>query len=96
MSRSGACFPIEIDQGPKPPWLPADDRHHQGKPQSAGTGERLWRAANPEPDWQLILHRSRIDALSGQRRPVSAGPVHTLVVANLQQQIELRSSWRTT
>jgi hypothetical protein len=34
-----AGLSIEIDQGPKSPWLAADDGHHQRKSERSGTRE---------------------------------------------------------
>src|SRR4029077_17323510 len=45
--------------------------------------------ANAEPYRQRILHRSRIDALACQGSPMFAGPMDMLVLADLQEQIEL-------
>jgi hypothetical protein len=42
-----------------------------------------------EPNRQPFLQRPRIDALAGQRRAVFSGPVHVLVLANRQEQVEL-------
>src|SRR5258707_6820841 len=87
MPRS--CLAIEIDERPERAWFAADDGYHQRKSERSGAGERLRRAANAKPDRQRILHGSRVDALACKRRAMLAGPVDLLVLANLQEQIEL-------
>src|SRR5258708_7134138 len=67
----------------------ADNCDHQRKAKRAGASKRLRGAANAKPYRQRILHRPGINTLSGQRRPMFAGPVHVLVLADLQQQVEL-------
>src|SRR6185503_164623 len=89
MSVSLTGFSIQIDQGPEAPRFAADDRDHQRQAEGAGAGEGLRGSAYSQPDRQRSLHGPGIDALPGQRRTVPAGLVHVLVVANLQQQIEL-------
>ena len=46
------------------------------------------RPADAEPDRQRILYGPRIDALPGQGGTVLARPLHVLIRANVQQQIE--------
>src|SRR5258708_17666403 len=89
VSESLAGFAIEINQWPETMRFSADNCDHQRKAKRAGASERLRSAANTQPYRQKILHWPGIDALSGQGSPVFAGPVHVLVLADLQQQIEL-------
>src|SRR6267143_4905581 len=84
-----AGLPIEIDQWSEAPRLAADDRDHQRKTERAGADERLGRAADAQPDRQRILQRPGVHTLSGQRSAVLAGPVHMLVLTDVQQQLEL-------
>src|SRR5437870_4428876 len=70
---------VQIHQRPKPARVTADDRDHQRQPEHARARERVWSAADPQPDWQWILHRSRIDTLTAQGRPELTRPRHVLV-----------------
>src|SRR5207237_8220935 len=80
---------VEVDERPEAPCLAADDRDHQRETEETRAGEGRRRAADAEPDRQRILQRSRVDALSGERRPVFARPLDVLVVADREQELEL-------
>src|SRR3954471_9608469 len=84
-----ASLAITVDQRPKPVRLTADDRDHQRQPERAGANEGAGRAADPEPNRQRVLQRSRVDSLPGERRAVLARPANMRVLANFQKQIEL-------
>src|SRR5467141_3760842 len=89
MSGALGGFPIEVDERTKAMRLTTNDRDHQRKPERSGPHERFRRAPGAQPDRQRILYGPRVDALTGQRRAVSARPVHMLVLPDLQEQIEL-------
>ena len=89
MSSLHPRLPVQIDQGPKAARFAAYDRGHQRKSKRARTNEGLWRPAHPHPDREGVLHRPRVDSLSGQSRPESAGPVDVLVLTDLEKQLEL-------
>ena len=88
VSRTSACFAIQVDQRSETMSLTADDGDHERQPQGAGTHERLWSAAHAEPDGQRVLQWPRVDALSNERGTVFARPLHRVVVADGQQQVE--------
>jgi len=66
----------------------------KGRPSARCASKRLWSPAAAQPYWQRILHRSRVNALACQSRPIFAGPVYVFVLTNPQQQIELLSKKR--
>src|SRR6266567_1853506 len=76
MSRTPATFAIDVNERAKSPRLAANDRDHQRQSERPGAGERFRRSADAEPDGQGILQRARINALTGERRPVFAGPMN--------------------
>src|SRR2546430_1966272 len=83
VSGSLSRLAVEIDQRPEAARLAADDGDHQGKSEGTGTGERLGRPPDAHPDRQRVLHRPRVDPLSGQGGPESAGPVDRPDIADL-------------
>src|SRR6266852_1024545 len=85
---------IKIHQRPKPPRVPADDRDHQRQPEHTCTGERVWRASDTQPDWQWILHRSRIHTLPAQGRPELTRPRDVLVGTHVQLEVQLLGKQR--
>src|SRR5205085_12284616 len=82
-------FAIEVDERPETPGLAADDRDHQRQAERAGAGERAGGPTDPEPDRKRILQRPGIDTLAGQGGTMPAGPGDVLVVADLEQQVQL-------
>src|SRR5208282_1436454 len=89
MPCAPAKFPIDVNERTEPPRLAADDGDHQRQSEHSGAGERLRCPADSEPDWQRILHRSRINALPGEWCPMFAGPVNEFVFTDVEQQVEL-------
>src|SRR5258708_560655 len=86
--RSGGLA-IQIDQRPKTARLTPNDRDHQRQSERPGSRERVRGAADADPNRQRILYGPRIDALSGQCRPKLAGPVHMLMLTDIEQESEL-------
>ena len=80
---------VEIHERTEAPRLSTDDRDHEWQPEHARAGERLWRPADADPDRQRILQRPRVHALPGERWPVLSGPAHVLVLADLEEELEL-------
>src|SRR5882672_2002015 len=74
---------VKINERAKALRVSTNDRDHQGQPQHSGTNERLRRATNTEPNRQRVLNRTGIDALTGERSAVLAGPVNRRVLTNL-------------
>src|SRR5438309_10640002 len=89
MSESLTGFPIEIDERTEAMSPAANDRDHQRKSKRAGTGERLRSSADSQPYRQRILHRPWIDSLPRQCGPMLARPGDVLIVADLEQQVQL-------
>src|SRR5881409_2962708 len=89
MSTALGGFPIQVDERTEAMRLTADDRDHQRKPERPGADERFRRAADAQPDREWVLHRPRVDTLAAQGRAVLAGPVHMLLLPDLQEQVEL-------
>src|SRR6266566_1417849 len=89
MSGALGGFPIEVDERTEAMRLTTNDRDHQREAERPGSNERFRRSADTQPDRERILHGPRVDALTGQRRAVSARPVHMLVLPDLQEEIEL-------
>src|SRR5450631_2845633 len=88
VARSSARLAIEINERTKAPRLTTDDGDHQRQSQRTGTGKGFRCPADPKPDGKRILHRSRIDALTGERGTMLAGPVNQFVFTDVEQQIE--------
>src|SRR6476620_9884736 len=89
MSGAVAGFPIEIDKRTEAPRFSTDDCNHQWKSKGAGARKRCGRAANTNPNRYRILHRSRIHALSCQRRSVLSRPRDMLVLTDIEKKAEL-------
>ncbi len=89
MACAPAIFPIDFHERAESPRLAANDGDHQRQSQRPRAGEGFRRAAHAKPDGQRILHRARINALAGERRPVFAGPVNEFIFTELQKQIQL-------
>jgi hypothetical protein len=66
-----------------------NDGYRERKSQGSGACERLRRAADAEPDRNLLLMRSWKNALAGKGRPEAALPGHVSLIAQLQEKIEL-------
>ena len=80
---------VKLEQRRKAGRLAADDGQRQRQPQRAGPHHRLRRAADGDPDRQLVLIRARIDAAIVDRRTQIARPADPFVFAQRQQQLEL-------
>ena len=65
---------VERRQRRKARRLAADDRERERQAERAGASDRLRRAAGGDPDRQRPLKRARVDALTVERRPMSADP----------------------
>ena len=89
MAETLPGFPIKLDERPEPVRMSADDRDHQRQSERAGASERVGSATNAKPDRQGILDRPRVDTLPRQRRAMFSRPGDVLVVADLEQQVEL-------
>ena len=87
-------FTIEIDERTEAVRPATNDRDHQRKSERAGTRERLWSSADSEPDRKRILERPRIHSLPCEYRPMLARPGDVLVIADLEQQVELLGEQR--
>ena len=87
-------FTVDIDERTETVCSTADDGDHQRKSKRAGASERLWRPTDAEPYGQRILQRSRVDALTRQCRAMPARPVDVLIVADLEQQVQLLGEQR--
>src|SRR5216684_3069217 len=94
MPGTSSRLAIKIHQRPKPPRVTADDRDHQRQPEHTRTRERVWGASDPQPDWQWILHRSRIHTLPAQGRPELTRPRDVLVGTHVQQEVQLLGKQR--
>src|SRR5260370_16471148 len=76
MPGASSRLAIQIHQRPKPPRVTADNRDHQRQPEHTRTRERVWGAADPQPNWQRGLHWSRIHTLPTQGSPELTPPPH--------------------
>ena len=94
VSSPSSGLTVEVHQRPKPARISTDDRDHQRQPQRARTRERARRSTDPQPDWQRVLHRPRINTLAGQGRPEFTGPGDVLVVADRQQEVQFLGEQR--
>ena len=94
MSRTAAILSIDVNERAESPRLAADDGDHQRQSQRPGAGERFRCPAHTQPDRQRILQWARINALTGERRTVFAGPMNEFVFTQLQKQIQLLSKQR--
>ena len=75
--------------------LAADDRDHQRQAEEARRGRTTRRPADADPDRQRVLHRPRVDALAGERRPVLARPGDLgSCRGSAEQQVELLGEQR--
>src|SRR2546423_11857091 len=89
MSETLPGFAIKLDERPEPVRMSADDRDHQRQSERAGASERVGSATDAKPDRQWILDRPWVDALAGERWAMFSRPGDVLVVADLEQQVEL-------
>src|SRR2546423_2793429 len=89
MSETLPGFAIKLDERPEPVRMSADDRDHQRQSERAGASERVGSATDTKPDRQWILDRPWVDALAGERWAMFSRPGDVLVVADLEQQVEL-------
>src|ERR1043166_205445 len=89
MPGASTRLAIQIHQWPKPPRVATDDRDHQWQPEHTRSCEGMRSAADPQPDWEWILDRSRIYALPAQGRPELTRPRDVLVGAHVQQEVQL-------
>ena len=80
---------VEIEQRREARRLAADDGERQRQSERAGAHHRLRRAADGDPDRQLLLVGTRIDAAVVDRRAQAARPADRFAVAQLEQQVEL-------
>src|SRR5437588_7540322 len=94
MPESLTSLPIQVDQRTKTVRVPTDDRDHQRKSERAGTRKGLRCSTDSEPYRQWILERTRINALSRQGRSMFARPGHILIVADLEEQLQLLGEQR--
>src|SRR5687768_13110373 len=89
MSRAPAGVAVQFDERGKALRLAADDRQREGKPECPGANDRLRRPPNRDPDRQGVLHWPRVDAEVFQRSTMLSRPGDTLLLAKLQQQLQL-------
>src|SRR5207249_9194952 len=89
-----ASLAVEVHERAEAMRLSADDRDHEREPEQPRAHERLRRAAHADPDWQALLERSRVHALARERRPMLAGPLRMLLVAQREQKVELLGEQR--
>jgi len=89
MTCASARFPVKIDERAESMKVAANDGNHERKSQGSGPRERLRRAADAEPDWDLLLMRSWKNSLAGKGRPEAAPPSQVSLIAQLQEKIEL-------
>ncbi len=80
---------VEIEQRRETRRFAADDGERQRQAERAGAGNGLRRAADGDPDRQLLLVRARIDAAVVDRRAVRARPGDALAFVQRQKQVEL-------
>jgi hypothetical protein len=88
MTCASARFPIKIDERAEPMKVAPDNGDHKRKSQSPGACERLWRAANAEPDRDLSLMRPWKNALTVKGRPEATLPSNMDLVTQLQEKVE--------
>src|SRR5690348_12666124 len=81
--------PIEIREGCKARSLAADDGERERKAVPGRAHDRLRRAADGDPDRQLLLHGPRPHTGVLEGRAMLALPRHALLVADRNQQLEL-------
>jgi hypothetical protein len=84
-----AGFAVEVDEGAEAVGFAADDRDHERQAEYAGADKRLRSAAYAEPDGERVLQGARVDALSGERGAVLAGPVDVGGFAQGEEEVEL-------
>lgn len=80
---------VEIEERRKTPRFTADDRQRHRQAERTGTGNRLRRATDGNPERQRVLQRAGIDAAAVDRRTHLALPGHRFAVAQRHEQIEL-------
>src|SRR5438093_740492 len=69
--------------------LAADDRHHERKAEQTRAHERRGRPAHADPDRERVLERARIHPLAAECRAELTRPLGLLLIADLEQQLEL-------
>jgi hypothetical protein len=77
--------PVEIDEGAELRCPAADDREGQRQTESRRAYDRLWAAADGDPDGERVLYGAWPDAGRFERCPVPAVPGDALALADREQ-----------
>src|SRR6267142_7076355 len=89
MARATTGLAVEVDQRPEAMRLAADDRDHERQAEQPRTHERCGRAAHTDPDRERVLEWPRVHTLTAERGTELTRPLGVLLVAELEQQLEL-------
>ena len=90
----GGRAPVELGEGREALGHAADDRERHRQAERAGAHGRLGRAADGDPDRELLLQRARVHAAVVERRAMLPDQRHARRRAQLEQQLELLGEQR--